>query len=116
MDPPPPPPNSAPATATATVVPFLDPDRVSTVYDAVASRVTSEGFMDPRRADSSAVRQRSGIAVPADEVLARRRRATENVAPLSIEDVEKLRLPDNVRLPRLCVCVAVLCSCLTGSN
>lgn len=46
--------------------------RVATVYDAVAGRTSYEGFRKPLSLDSSRL---SLKAVPADEVLGRRRRA-----------------------------------------
>lgn len=68
-----------------------------TVYDVVASRVNAEGFIKPAafRSEVEEIRFRSGVARPADEVLGRRYRAPDNVAPVDEGKCSKL-LPDNV--------------------
>jgi len=71
----------------------------ATVYDAVSSRVNYEGFIRSAFLNEfKEERVRSGVARPADEVLARRRRAPDNVAPVDGEEYDA-RLPDNVSFP-----------------
>ena len=68
----------------------------ATVYDAVASRVNYEGMINPGYTDMHGeFRRRSMRAVPADEVLARRKNAPE-VIPYG-EEMEGV-LPDSVSL------------------
>ena len=76
------------------------PNRIqATVYDAVASRISYEGFIKPPFLNEfGEERVRSGVARPADEVLARRRRAPEDIAPLGYQGLSESRLPDNVRV------------------
>lgn len=73
-----------------------DPCRVATVYDAVASRVNYEGFIQPAfENEHGEIKRRGDKAVPADEVLGRRKHMPENGIPYD-EDMEE-QLPDSVR-------------------
>ncbi|KAF8247450.1 hypothetical protein K440DRAFT_628644 [Wilcoxina mikolae CBS 423.85] len=66
-----------------------------TIFDAISSRVNYEGFIRPAFLNEfKEERVRSGVARPADEVLARRIRAPDNVAPVDSEEYDA-RLPDN---------------------
>lgn len=105
--------SSAPTAATASTAPAATPAATTnvkrkkshkrqkttkiTVYDVVASRVNAEGFIKPAafRSEVEEIRFRSGVARPADEVLGRRFRAPDNVAPVDEEKCSKL-LPNNV--------------------
>ncbi|KAF8531306.1 hypothetical protein BDD12DRAFT_869838 [Trichophaea hybrida] len=66
-----------------------------TIYDAISSRVNYEGFIRPAFLNEfKEERVRSGVARPADEVLARRIRAPDYVAPVDSKEYDA-RLPDN---------------------
>lgn len=65
-----------------------------TVYDAVASRINYEGFIKASfQNEFKESRVRSGVMRPADEVLGRRRRAPEGIAPGGDNVLQKL--PDH---------------------
>ncbi|KAL7274695.1 hypothetical protein RUND412_002395 [Rhizina undulata] len=65
--------------------------RHASVYDAVASRVNYEGFIQSNSKDKHGnPKRRRGQAVPADEVLGRRKNAPKDGIPY----VEDDRLPD----------------------
>ena len=83
-----------PTKGKSTKPPINKPN--ATVYDAVASRVNYEGMINPGYTDMHGeFRRRSMRAVPADEVLARRKNAPE-VIPYG-EEMEGV-LPDSVSL------------------
>lgn len=73
--------------------------RQVTVYDAVASRASYEGFINstPRKNAFGEKRRRSQTAYPADEVLGRRKNAPEEPIPYG-DGERQTGLPDSVRV------------------
>lgn len=73
--------------------------QVVTVYDAVASRASYEGFIKstPRKNAFGEKHRRSQTAYPADEVLGRRKNAPEEPIPYG-DGERQMGLPDSVRV------------------